>query len=57
MNRAACRIAVEVNLDGVPGWGYEAEDFRTLVERALLESVPHYMPVVTVECERFSREP
>lgn len=40
------KIEVEVNLDQVPGWGYDPQDFVKLIEKHLNQAVPHYMPKV-----------
>ena len=41
-------IIVEVDLDQVPGWGYDPEDFAKLIRKNLEETVPHYNPSVKV---------
>lgn len=43
------RIIVEVDLDPVPGWGNDPEDYATLIRNQLADSIPHYHPSVTVE--------
>lgn len=40
-------FTVEVNLDAIPGWGHDPEDFRRHIERCLTDTIPHYNPVVT----------
>ncbi len=41
-------ITVEVDLDPVPGWGNDPDDFRRMIESDLKRSIPHYHPVVAV---------
>ena len=43
------RLIVEVNLDPVPGWGNDPEDYRALTQRLLDDSIGHYKPTVTIE--------
>ena len=43
------RLVVEVNLDPVPGWGNDPEDYRALTQRLLDDSIPHYKPIVTID--------
>jgi uncharacterized protein related to proFAR isomerase len=43
------RLVVEADLDPVPGWGDNAEDWRALVQRQLDDAVSHYNPTVTIE--------
>lgn len=43
------RIIVEVSTDQVPGWGYNAEDYVTLIDRHLQSTIPHYNPTVTLD--------
>jgi hypothetical protein len=40
-------FTVEVNLDAIHGWGDNPEDFRRHIERCLMDTIPHYNPVVT----------
>lgn len=42
------RLTVEANLDPVPGWGDNPDDWQALVQRLLDDSVGHYHPSVTV---------
>lgn len=42
-------IEVDVRLDPVPGWGDNAEDFRSHVEYQMQQSIPHYLRSVTVK--------
>lgn len=43
------RLVVGADLDPVPGWGDNPEDWRALVQRHLDEAVPHYNPIVSIE--------
>jgi hypothetical protein len=43
------RLVVEVNLDPVPGWGNDPEDYRALTQRLLDDAIGHYKPTVTIE--------
>jgi hypothetical protein len=47
MMKKRITLTVEVNLDGVRGWGDNAEDFRFYVQSLLDYSIPHYKPVVS----------
>jgi hypothetical protein len=42
------RLIVEANLDPIPGWGDNPEDWQALVQRLLDDAVGHYHPVVTI---------
>ncbi len=43
-------LKVTIRLDGVPGWGHDAQDHVKLLQGLLNGSIPHYKP--TVELER-----
>lgn len=43
------RLVVEVDLDPVPGWGNDPEDYRALTQRLLDDAIGHYKPTVTIE--------
>lgn len=46
MERERVIIIVEVDLDPVPGWGNDPEDYVQHIQRQLDGSIPHYNPVV-----------
>lgn len=41
-------MELEVDLDGVPGWGNLASDFTSHINRTLQQTIPHYKPVLFV---------
>jgi hypothetical protein len=41
-------LVVTVDLDPVPGWGNDPEDYRALTQRLLDDSIGHYKPTVTI---------
>lgn len=43
------RMIVEADLDPIPGWGHEAEDWRAMIQRELDSIAGHYHPTVTIE--------
>lgn len=47
--RPRVQFMVSVNLDGVPGWGYYADDFQRHIEKMLADTIGHYDPLVTLE--------
>jgi hypothetical protein len=47
MPRRRVRIVIEVDLDPVPGWGDNPEDWQRLIESRMTEH--WYHPVVTVD--------
>lgn len=47
--RQRVRLVVEAELDEVPGWGHQPEDWQVFLQRALEQLVGHYNPVVTIE--------
>jgi hypothetical protein len=47
--RPRVRLTVEADIDPVPGWGDNPQDWQALVQRLLDEAVPHYHPVVTIQ--------
>ena len=49
LTKPKVRLMVEANLDPVPGWGDNPEDWRALVQRLLDDAVPHYHPTVVVQ--------
>ena len=49
------KFNVEINLDPVPGWGNNPEDFRLHLERYLNKAMKHYEP--TVETVGLVEEP
>lgn len=50
---ARARIVVEVNLDPVPGWGNNVQDWVNHVQGLMDRTVKHYNPEVhAFECER-----
>ena len=53
--RRRARLIVEVDLDPIPGWGNDPEDWVGYIRRTLLDSAPHYHPAVI--CERVLHQP
>ena len=49
MARFILKLSVEVDADGVPGWGNKPEDFIRHIENLLEGSIPHYKPTVVAE--------
>lgn len=47
-SRRRVRLIVEADLDPVPGWGDNAEDWQALTQRLLDNAVGHYHPTVTI---------
>lgn len=47
-------LSVLVNTDPVPGWGYDPQDWVTLLQKYLDEIVPHYDPKVRIDHVRMS---
>lgn len=54
MQKQRVTLKVEVDMDAVPGWGHQPEDWQQHVERYMLETVGHYNPVVTVDTVRIT---
>lgn len=48
MQKYRVALTVEVDIDPVPGWGDNADDWQRHVQRFMDESVSHYNPVVTI---------
>lgn len=48
MKRQRAVIAVEVDLDPVPGWGNDAEDYAAAIRQWADNAIPHYNPTVEV---------
>ena len=48
-NRIKIVCEIEVNLDGVPGWGDNPEDFVNSLRRIVVDSWKHYHPTVKVD--------
>lgn len=48
MERKRIQILVEVNTDPVPGWGNDPQDYVTHIHNILMQTIPHYNPVVTL---------
>lgn len=46
MKKSRAYFTVSVDLDLIPGWGHEPADFQALILNHLLDTVPHYNPVV-----------
>lgn len=46
--RRRARLLIEVDLDPVPGWGNNPEDWRAMLQHHLDGSAPHYRPTVTL---------
>jgi hypothetical protein len=46
MERERIQILIEVDLDPIPGWGNNPNDYVRLLERLLADRIPHYNPVV-----------
>jgi hypothetical protein len=40
------KIIVEVDTDGIPGWGYDPQDYVKLIDKHLQQTIPHYNPEV-----------
>lgn len=46
--RASIVVVVEVDLDPVPGWGNDPQDFADAIQRHLDDSCPWYHPKARV---------
>lgn len=58
MKRTRAFILVEVEMDPVPGWGNDHEDYVNHIQRLLDQTIPHYNPIVTfLRVEKPSDEP
>ena len=44
MTRQRVTIALQVDLDAVPGWGNDAEDYARAVQQWADGCIPHYKP-------------
>ncbi len=47
MQRDKAIILVEVEMDPVPGWGNDHEDYVNHIQHLLDQTIPHYHPIVT----------
>jgi hypothetical protein len=47
--RRQVTLTVTIDLDPVPGWGDNPEDYRALTQRLLDGAISHYRPTVTIE--------
>lgn len=48
MKRVRTQILVEIDLDPVPGWGNDPQDYVNHIQQMLKQSIPHYHPEVKV---------
>lgn len=48
MRRRRARIAVDIDLDPVPGFGHDAESMAAGIRRVIIDSLGNYNPEVTV---------
>lgn len=48
-DRVKIMVEIEVNLDSVPGWGDNSQDFVNSLSRMVTDSWIHYHPVVKVD--------
>lgn len=46
MDRERIQILVEVDIDPIPGWGNDPQDYVTMLEKSLSDRIPHYNPRV-----------
>lgn len=46
--RRQVTLTVTIDLDPVPGWGDNPEDYRALTQRLLDDAIGHYHPTVTI---------
>ena len=47
--RRKVTLVVTIDLDPVPGWGDNPDDYRALTQKLLTDSIGHYNPSVTIE--------
>lgn len=46
MDRERIQIIVEVDIDPIPGWGNDPQDYVKMLEKSLSDRIPHYNPRV-----------
>lgn len=56
MERARIMLAVYVDLDPTPGTFHSAESAQSVVRKLLLDSIPHYKPIVSIESYDTSKQ-
>lgn len=49
MKKTRIKLAVYVDLDPVPGAFHSAESARNAVAHQLMDAIPHYNPMVSIE--------
>lgn len=48
MSARKTRLLVTIDLDAVPGWGYQSEDYQEYVQSLLDDVIGHYHPKVEI---------
>jgi len=46
--RRQVTLTVTIDIDPVPGWGDNPEDYRALTQKLLTDSIGHYNPTVYI---------
>jgi hypothetical protein len=54
MARKRAQILVEVDLDPIPGWGNNPQDFVNYLQRTLDGTLGHYNPTVSLVMSQVS---
>lgn len=57
MERTRVKLAVYVDLDPVPGTFHSADSARNSISSILLQTIPHYEPMVSIESYDTSADP